>query len=224
MTATSIDGLTSTTSITYTVPAPPTATVSSPASGGTYVVGQSVRTSFSCAEGAGGPGLATCADSTKTSTTSGGRGHLDTSTIGVHTYTVTANSSDELTATTSITYTVIAPTVRLLKIAPSSFRAAGSGPVIASVLKGHVGARVSYSLNAPGTVTFTIKQRKGKRYVNLGTFTKTATKAGAVRFVFRGRVGNRKLAVGTYRLSALLTTAAKNRSAAVQQTFKIVRR
>jgi hypothetical protein len=42
--------------------------------------------------------------------------------------------------------------------------------------------------------------------------------------VFLGRLGKSKLAVGTYRLDAVLTTAAKKRSATVQQTFKIVRR
>lgn len=258
VTATSAGGLKGTASISYTVWAPPTATISSPATGGTYKVGQAVGTTFTCAGGAGSPAaVSSCADSTGTSKTTGGTGQLDTSTTGAHTYTVTAGSTDGLAGTTSIAYTVIdpppgtvilpdstlpgtipppgtvtatgppstqatTPAVRLFKIGPSSFRAAASGPVTASVRKGRVGARVSYSLTVAGTVALTVQRRQGKRYVTVGAFTKAATKAGAVGFVFRGRVGKRKLAVGAYRLSAQLTTAAKRRSATVSTTFTIV--
>jgi 6-phosphogluconolactonase (cycloisomerase 2 family) len=83
----------------------PTAQIASPASGGTYQQGQSVPTSFACADVVTGPGISSCADSTAGS---GNSGSLDTSTLGAHTYTVTSTSSDGLTATASITYTVVA--------------------------------------------------------------------------------------------------------------------
>jgi Big-like domain-containing protein/gametolysin peptidase M11 len=90
--------------VTLTVAAPPSATISAPVTGGTYEIGQSVSTAFSCSEGAGGSGLLSCTDSAGVKT---GSGHLDTSSAGGHAYTVTALSKDGLTKSTSIDYTVV---------------------------------------------------------------------------------------------------------------------
>lgn len=92
-------------------PVAPTVFISSPANNSTYMFGQAAPTSFSCAEGAGGPGLASCTDSNGATS---GTGSLSTRVLGTFTYTVTAVSNDGLTGTASITYSVV-PVVTLSK-------------------------------------------------------------------------------------------------------------
>lgn len=85
---------------------PPTATVTSPAPGARFALGQRVPTVFSCADGAYGPGIASCTDG---SAAAPAGGVLNTSKVGAQTYTVTAKSKDGLTGTVSIAYTVFIP-------------------------------------------------------------------------------------------------------------------
>ena len=90
-TATDEYGQTGTASIAYTVVVALSVQITTPAPGSSYVHGQVVSTSFVCHDGIGGPGIKSCRDE-KGSTSS--PGVLDTSTLGPHTYTVTATSQD----------------------------------------------------------------------------------------------------------------------------------
>ena len=128
-----------------------------------------------------------------------------------------------------------------LALSPATFRAAGSGATFSRKRK--VGTRVSYRLSEAASVRFSIERassgrrsqgkcvkprrsnRRGKRctrYVTLrGSFTHKG-KAGLNKLKFRGRLRGRKLRAGRYRLRAVATDGAKNRSSVKRKRFRIV--
>jgi hypothetical protein len=92
-------------SFTLTVQAPPTASIATPVDGATYTQGQAIGANFTCVDGTGGPGIASCVgqDGRPSGTP------LDTAASGPHTLTVTATSKDGLISRTSVAYMVVAP-------------------------------------------------------------------------------------------------------------------
>ena len=151
------------------LPLAPLVSITTPASGATYRVGQAVDSSFTCGDGAGGPGIASCLDQS-------GRGSgaaIDTSSPGSHTFTVTATSSDGQTRSASSTYTVRArpgPVLRDLRGSHPRWREGSALPHITSHTnhtpgRPAVGTTFSFTLNQAATVKLIFTQQASGRVV-----------------------------------------------------------
>ena len=124
VTATSTDGQSAVSTISYTVAASPSVSITTPADGATYTSGQIIHASYSCQEGPFGPGLSPsggCAAPVPPGAA------IDTSHPGLHAFTVTAGSADGQSASQTVRYVVTAaPRVSIIT---GSARAAANGRV-----------------------------------------------------------------------------------------------
>jgi hypothetical protein len=134
------------------------------------------------------------------------------------------------------------PRISGLRLRPSAFRAARSGPP-SQELPATGPGRVTYALSAAARVRFTVEQatagrRAGgrcvartrasrsrlrcTRYVRVAGRFARLRPAGADAFAFTGRLADRRLGAGRYRLVAVATAAARSGKPA-QASFRIVR-
>jgi hypothetical protein len=151
----------------------PTASVTTPADGAVYVLGQAAASSFTCTDGIGGPGITTCLN--QADQPSGQP--VDTSTLGMHTFTVTASSGDNQTGHSGVSCTVAAaPSASISSplgggvyavgqsVATSfSSKEGADGPGVTSCLdsNGASGGRGHLDTTAVGPHTYTVTATSG---------------------------------------------------------------
>jgi hypothetical protein len=185
-------------------PAAPSVSIVTPANGASYTQNTSVDASYSCAEGAAGPGLSSC-DGTDASGAA-----LDTSTLGAHSFTVTAASSDGEITPVTISYTVVLPTVTTP--APPTPPAPSTPPAASATLTR------SPSLNqSTASLTIACHGQAGQKCT--GTITATSLEKFAangktlvaVAAIAHKRARSKTVTVGrgSFTISALQTEAIK---------------
>jgi hypothetical protein len=214
VTATSRDGLEFATRTYYRVAAGPTVEITTPATDEVFALGQRVDSKFSCSEGAGGDGIALCADEHERGTGT----PLQTGKVGEHTLTVTALSHDRLTTSVTVRYTVRPPTPQLREPRlTTSALPEGSAAVIVyrDSLPGRTTFRVYRKLpgvrrggrcTPPPRGTRARRFQRCTRFVLVGTFTHH-DRAGLDRLRFTGKLNGRRLKPGFYQLRATSTLA-----------------
>jgi hypothetical protein len=133
-------------------------------------------------------------------------------TPGAHTGTVTATDPTGLTATATVSVSVVARP-------PTAVKDRRPPRITTLKLRGH---RISFTLSEPAKLKLTFARRRGKHYKRLdGSIAHAETKAGKHTLRFSGRLGRHRLKPGRYRLSMTATDAAGNRSKAAHAKFSI---
>jgi hypothetical protein len=133
------------------------------------------------------------------------------------------------------------PVLSAYALSPSAFRAAASGP---SVIAAKRGTTVTYKLSEAAAVKFTVERktrgrkigkrcrkarhsnrggRRCTRYVTVNGSFDQPGKPGPNSFRFSGRLNGSKLRRGNYRLVAVASDAAGNKSSPRRHPFRIIR-
>jgi hypothetical protein len=186
VTATDLDGASTTVTHTYTIgidTTPPTISFNRPADGATFVQGQQLSASFSCSDDQ--TGVATCDGDVADGAT------FDTATVGTHTFTVNTTDAVGNSATVTHTYTVaadaMAPSVTITRPADGATFAQGASITAlytcldpqsgVSECTGSVANGTPIDTSVPGTYAFTVNASDGVG--NTVTVTHTFTVTGA---------------------------------------------
>lgn len=191
---------------------PPTATITTPPNGATYVFGQVVKAGYSCTAGTGGT-LQTCTGTVPTGA------NIDTSTVGTHTFKVTATDTDTQTDTATSTYTVRAAPPTAVITTPANGATytvgdvvkaayactAGAGGTLASCI-GTTAAGSPIDTSTAGTHTFTVTAKDTDAQTGSASSTykvnKAPTQLAAPPLVLKVLPGGR---VAAFEVEATLT-------------------
>jgi predicted outer membrane repeat protein len=227
----------------YQTGLPPSIAIASPLNGATYTQGQVVAASYGCSAPAGAS-VTSCTGPVASAAA------IDTSTLGVHTFTVNAEDSEFASASQSASYTVVAgkspapavipPIISELKQTAKVWRE-GNALAQYAVKKASLGTTFSFRLNEPASVTFTFTEQVGGRKVGgkcvastkknssrqrcartviPGTLTFSAH-AGTNKVRFEGLISKtRKLGPGLYTLHAVAAASGEH-STTKTLSFKI---
>jgi hypothetical protein len=161
--------------LAYTPALPPTASITTPANGATYTAGQVVDSNFGCTDGSGGTGINSCL--AQNGAPSGSP--VDTSTLGLHTFTVSATSRDGLTGTASTSYTVVAPP------SPGDLQIDTSGLVSRSSTTVDPGVKLSCPAGGPPcSATETVAVAIAGHPMSVGNASFTISPGGSVEAIF----------------------------------------
>jgi hypothetical protein len=153
----------------------PTISIGSPTDGEVLTVGQKVAASYSCADEAGGSGLATCAGPVPSGA------FIDTSSPGSKTFTVSATDKAGNAASLTRTYTVAALPRKTLNVSLTFLYAAGrkSTKFTALTVKGvPTGSTVSVKCVGRHCPAKSFKKKNAKGSVSLKPYLKKPLKAG----------------------------------------------
>jgi hypothetical protein len=203
----------------YVLSPAPSVAIDSPADGATFTPGQAVNAAYACTATAGST-ITTCLGPVASGAP------IDTSGLGPHTFTVTAATSDGVTATRGVSYTVVRaavraapPSITAVRQSASVWRERGKHARGAGRRKRPVGTTFSFRLDQPATVALRFKRRGHKA----GTLTR-AGHAGANHVRFAGRLSAKKrLAPGRYTVRITATNSAGRRSSSRRLKFRIAK-
>ena len=230
VTATDSNGVQTQSTVSYTVVAPPSASLLVPAAGATYTQGQHVLASFACAASAP-VAIAGC-----TGPVADGAA-VNTSTLGEHQFSVSATDADGVSADASVTYEVVAaqPTVSGVRESAPRWLERTGGP---SQLP--VGTTFSFTLDQAATVTLRFARVVGGRlagtscragahhgarctaHVAAGAIT-ISGHSGAQTFHFAGNTSTGRLAPGVYVVSITAVARDGHRSATKTLRFTVAK-
>lgn len=201
---------------------PPRLTISSPAPGARYEQGRAVRAVFDCKDSEGSPGMkfciATITGSEGGSSLSSGA-PLPTGRTGRFHVVLAGRSQDEIEASTTSEYTVVAdgtlpgggpPFLGRVTQSRRSWRAGSRRPRLAAPGTAPGGTTFSFTLSAAADVRMVFARVAGRRRVPAGALTVAAAR-GRNRLAFDGVLPNgRRLGRGTF--LATLTASGPNRA------------